>query len=76
MPGFRAWYVFCPIPKSFLFFPIQLGIPAIGFSPIINTPILLHDHNEFLNERVYLEGIRLYTKIIPRLANLPKSSGK
>lgn len=22
------------------------GVPAIGFSPIANTPILLHDHNE------------------------------
>jgi acetylornithine deacetylase/succinyl-diaminopimelate desuccinylase-like protein len=51
--------------------PLQLGIPAIGFSPMINTPILLHDHNEFLNERVFMEGVRLYTKIIPRLANLP-----
>nr|CAD2164329.1 unnamed protein product [Meloidogyne enterolobii] len=46
------------------------GIPAIGFSPMINTPILLHDHNEYLNENVFLEGVRLYTKIIPRLANL------
>ncbi|KAK5644380.1 hypothetical protein RI129_005680 [Pyrocoelia pectoralis] len=25
------------------------GIPAIGFSPICNTPVLLHDHNEYLN---------------------------
>lgn len=24
----------------------QLGLPAIGFSPMKNTPILLHDHNE------------------------------
>ncbi|EXB44366.1 hypothetical protein L484_020178 [Morus notabilis] len=24
----------------------QLGIPALGFSPMTNTPILLHDHNE------------------------------
>ena len=24
------------------------GIPAFGFSPIANTPILLHDHNEVL----------------------------
>lgn len=24
----------------------QLGIPALGFSPMINTPILLHEHNE------------------------------
>lgn len=24
----------------------QMGIPALGFSPMANTPILLHDHNE------------------------------
>lgn len=24
----------------------QLGLPAFGFSPMANTPILLHDHNE------------------------------
>lgn len=24
----------------------QLGIPVFGFSPMTNTPILLHDHNE------------------------------
>lgn len=24
----------------------QRGIPALGFSPMANTPILLHDHNE------------------------------
>lgn len=24
----------------------QLGIPILGFSPMVNTPILLHDHNE------------------------------
>ncbi|KAK8564161.1 hypothetical protein V6N13_005620 [Hibiscus sabdariffa] len=24
----------------------QLGLPAIGFSPMANTPYLLHDHNE------------------------------
>lgn len=28
------------------------GIPALGFSPMANTPILLHDHDEFLNETV------------------------
>jgi aminoacylase len=46
------------------------GIPVLGFSPMINTPILLHDHNEFLNENVYLDGIRIYERIIPRLASL------
>jgi len=49
---------------------IQEGIEAIGFSPIINTPILLHDHNEFLNERTFLRGVQLYTKIIDRLLEL------
>ena len=24
----------------------QMGIPTLGFSPVKNTPILLHDHNE------------------------------
>ena len=24
----------------------ELGIPTLGFSPMSNTPILLHDHNE------------------------------
>lgn len=27
-------------------FARQLGIPTLGFSPMTNTPILLHEHNE------------------------------
>eukprot|EP00050_Salpingoeca_kvevrii_P011550 m.16220 g.16220 ORF g.16220 m.16220 type:complete len:456 (+) comp3484_c0_seq1:29-1396(+) len=46
----------------------RCGIPAIGFSPMNNTPILLHDHNEFLNEQTYLRGIEIYNVIIPTLA--------
>ncbi|KAI6239599.1 N-acyl-L-amino-acid amidohydrolase [Aphelenchoides fujianensis] len=34
----------------------DLGYWAIGFSPMINTPVLLHDHNEFLNEKVFLKA--------------------
>jgi aminoacylase len=45
------------------------GIPAIGFSPMINTPILLHDHNEFINEKTFLNGIDIYEKLIVDLAN-------
>ncbi|GMJ12956.1 aquaporin interactor [Hibiscus trionum] len=41
-----------------------LGLPAIGFSPMANTPILLHDHNEFLNQAEYLKGIDVYESII------------
>ncbi|PIN07518.1 Aminoacylase ACY1 [Handroanthus impetiginosus] len=47
----------------------QLGLPTLGFSPMKNTPILLHDHNEFLPESVYLEGIKVYEHIIRSLSS-------
>ncbi|PWA50251.1 N-acyl-L-amino-acid amidohydrolase [Artemisia annua] len=45
----------------------QLGIPALGFSPMKNTPILLHDHNEYLKDTVVFgrnKGIRVHHQII------------
>lgn len=48
----------------------SVGIPAIGFSPMNNTPILLHDHDEFLHAAVYLRGIEIYQKIIPNIADI------
>ena len=48
----------------------QVGIPAIGFSPMSNTPILLHDHDEFLNETVFLRGIDIFTDIIANIADV------
>ncbi|GMH02891.1 hypothetical protein Nepgr_004730 [Nepenthes gracilis] len=47
----------------------QLGFPAIGFSPMANTPILLHDHNEFLNQAEYLKGVDIYVSIIKAYAS-------
>ncbi|KAB7493848.1 Aminoacylase-1 [Armadillidium nasatum] len=47
------------------------GIPALGFSPMNHTPILLHDHNEFLNEKIFLRGIQIYKTIISHIGNLP-----
>ncbi|XP_053949820.1 aminoacylase-1-like [Anastrepha ludens] len=47
----------------------EIGIPALGFSPINNTPVLLHDHDEFLQADVYLKGIEIYNKIISAIAN-------
>ncbi|XP_061348309.1 uncharacterized protein LOC133293722 isoform X2 [Gastrolobium bilobum] len=47
----------------------NLGLPAIGFSPMANTPILLHDHNEFLNKDEYLKGIKIYESIIKAYAS-------
>lgn len=48
----------------------QRLIPAIGFSPMINTPVLLHDHDEYLQADVYLKGIQIYRKIIEKIANV------
>ncbi|RWR78299.1 aminoacylase-1 isoform X1 [Cinnamomum micranthum f. kanehirae] len=51
------------------------GLPAIGFSPMANTPILLHDHNEFLNQAEYLKGIEIYESIIKAYASYVESTG-
>ncbi|OAY54722.1 aminoacylase-1 isoform X2 [Manihot esculenta] len=52
-----------PAATDSRYFRLQ-GLPAIGFSPMANTPILLHDHNEFLNKAEYLKGIEIYESII------------
>lgn len=44
-----------------------LGIPAYGFSPIINTKVLLHDHNEYLNENVFLAGVDIMESLVQDL---------
>eukprot|EP01083_Nonionella_stella_P045273 121649_1 len=51
----------------------EKGIPALGFSPINNTPILLHDNDEFLNEKVFVDGIGIYMEIIDSLASMTNS---
>ncbi|XP_023936471.2 aminoacylase-1 [Bicyclus anynana] len=48
----------------------RVGIPAIGFSPMNHTPILLHDHDEFLRADIFLRGIDIYVKLIPAVANV------
>ncbi|KAK6115573.1 hypothetical protein DH2020_007842 [Rehmannia glutinosa] len=52
----------------------QMGIPTLGFSPMKNTPILLHDHNELLESSVYLEGIKVYEHIIRLLSSFDGAS--
>ncbi|KAK5645354.1 hypothetical protein RI129_006654 [Pyrocoelia pectoralis] len=44
-------------------------IPTLGFSPNQDTPVKMHDHDEFLNVNVFLKGVKLYTHIIPALSN-------
>ncbi|KAH9259619.1 hypothetical protein BASA81_002041 [Batrachochytrium salamandrivorans] len=45
----------------------QHGVPALGFSPIRNTPILLHEHNEYLSKDTFLEGCLVYEKLLTAL---------
>lgn len=49
----------------------RVGIPAFGFSPMRRTPSLLHDHNEYLERSVYLEGVDVMTVLIQQLASVP-----
>lgn len=48
------------------------GVPALGFSPINKTPVLLHDHNEYLNEATFLKGIDVMEALVSNLANLSR----
>ena len=52
-----------------------LGVPCFGFSPMRRTPILLHDHDEFLPLDVFLEGVRVYEALIPRLTDAEGDDG-
>jgi len=46
------------------------GVPTIGFSPINKTPVLLHDHNEFINEKTFLRGIEIFQQLITEVASV------
>ncbi|XP_074861246.1 aminoacylase-1 isoform X2 [Carettochelys insculpta] len=49
----------------------QAGYLALGFSPMNRTPVLLHDHDEHLNEQVFLRGIEIYAGLVAALASVP-----
>ncbi|PVU88555.1 hypothetical protein BB561_005786 [Smittium simulii] len=46
------------------------GVPAFGFCPVNNHPILAHVHDEHVFESGYLKGIEIYTDLIADLANV------
>lgn len=48
----------------------EIGIPALGFSPMNHTPVLLHAHDEFVFADIYLKGITIYEKLIEKIANV------
>ena len=43
-------------------------VPCFGFSAMRRTPVLLHDHDEFVPVAGFLEGIRVYQTMLPMLA--------
>ena len=47
----------------------ESGIPAYGFSPMSNSPVLLHEHNEYLSIDVFKKGIDVYETLLTKLAN-------
>jgi len=46
-----------------------VGIRAIGFSPMRRSPCLLHEHDEYLDESVYLEGCEVYSVLMRDLGS-------
>eukprot|EP00039_Didymoeca_costata_P010033 m.134088 g.134088 ORF g.134088 m.134088 type:complete len:458 (+) comp14687_c0_seq2:139-1512(+) len=51
-----------------------LGIPCFGFSPMKNCPILLHEHDEYIPARVFIEGCSVYVPLLTGLTEATKSS--
>jgi aminoacylase len=45
-----------------------IGVPCIGFSPIAETPVLLHDHDEFIFRDGFLSGVGVYASLVRELA--------
>jgi len=48
----------------------RLSIPSLGFLPLLNTPPLLHEHNEYVQADEYLAGIDVYTKLLSNLGEI------
>lgn len=51
---------------------VRLQLPntaCYGFSPMRRTPILLHDHDEYIPVSEFLDGIDVFARIIPALAD-------
>ena len=44
------------------------NIRALGFSPMRHSPILLHEHDEYLDESVFVEGCNVYVHLLSKLA--------
>jgi aminoacylase len=54
---------------------MALGTPCLGFSPMRGMPVLLHDHDEYVTLEGVEEGVLVYERLIPALANTPPQPG-
>ncbi|KAJ2156519.1 adenylate cyclase [Coemansia sp. RSA 552] len=48
----------------------RAGLPALGVTPLCNAPILLHDHNEYVTEREFLDAVDFYAEVIAAVASV------
>jgi len=53
------------------YFLREAGIPAFGFTPLNNTPVLLHDNNERIHQKSLESGREIYTSLISHLSHSP-----
>ena len=53
-----------------------LGIRALGFSPMRNTEILLHENDEYIPESTFLEGIGIYVGLLHTLGSFVEPTSK
>jgi len=67
--GLKIYPIVCPGATDSRNIRAQ-GIPALGFSPIKNTTMRIHDHDEYLGAETYLKGIQIYKKILGNLAKV------
>jgi aminoacylase len=45
-----------------------IGIPCLGVSLLSGVPMLLHDHNEYITEEIFLRGITQYQELLVYLS--------
>jgi aminoacylase len=45
-----------------------MGVRAIGFSPMRHSPILLHEHDEYITEDTFLEGCHVFITLLSTAA--------
>lgn len=48
----------------------NIGIPCFGMSAFGETPLLLHDHDEYVSVEALNEGIQVYLRILKRIVTI------